>query len=128
MVRSHTRQAKSASSFSFNFGPHVTSIRSSALTRMRRAARRKVVLVEPVRNNSSSPLWGWFARWASRVDGRDVPFHFDEQSLARLLDPLGGQQQRDLICAGRDIRAVLDARDYGAATVERGGALCAKTS
>ena len=98
------------------------------LDRMRQAARKKVIVVEPVRNISNSPLWGRLARWVGRVDGRDVPFHFDQQSLERLLEELGGPQQHDLICAGRDMLVVLGARDYGAVPVDRGEASCAKTS
>lgn len=78
--------------------------------RMHASARKKVVLVEPVRNNADSrlPLWGAFARWMSRVDGRDVPFHFDRDSLSGLLDGLAiPVSSRRVICGGRDMCAVL---------------------
>ena len=78
--------------------------------RMHASARKKVVLVEPVRNNADSrlPLRGAFSRWMSRVDGRDVPFHFDRDSLSGLLDGLAiPVSSRRVICGGRDMCAVL---------------------
>ena len=98
------------SSALYHFYPRCAEL----LQRMRVSARKKVVLVEPVNNNANSnlPLWGAFARWVSRVDGREVPFHFDRESLERLCDELAGPQRRELVCGDRDMRVVLAAGDY----------------
>jgi hypothetical protein len=74
------------------------------------SARKKVVLVEPIVNNSNSGLavWGAFARWMTRVDGKDVPFHFDSDSLNALIDEVDLKpQQRRAVCGGRDLLVVL---------------------
>ncbi len=94
------------SSALYHFHPHCLEL----LERMRASARKKVVVVEPVRNNANSalPLWGAFARWASRVGDNPVDFHFTPESLTRLLDQLPGPKRMELICKGRDARIVLE--------------------
>ena len=100
------------------------------LQKMRLSARKKVVLVEPINNNANSnlPLWGAFARWVSRVDGREVPFHFDRESLERLCDELSGPQRRELVCGDRDMRVVLEAGDACLSAAMQKDGICAKTS
>jgi ubiquinone/menaquinone biosynthesis C-methylase UbiE len=94
------------SSALYHFYPRCAKL----VERMRASARKKVVLVEPVRNNADSGFffWGAFAQWMSKVDDRAVPFHFDEASLNRLLDCLDVPViERRVICEGRDMFAVL---------------------
>ena len=79
------------------------------IERMCMNARNKVILVEPVNNhsNSSLSLWGEFARWMSRVNNRDVRFHFDLHSFNRLLDEVKYETfQRVLIGSGRDMLVI----------------------
>ena len=79
------------------------------IERMCMSARKKVILVEPVNNhsNSSCSLWGEFARWMSRVNYRDVHFHFDPQSFSRLLDEVEYDTLlRAEIGSGRDMLVV----------------------
>lgn len=97
--------------------------------RMCASARKKVVLVEPVRNNSSSKsIWGAFARWMSRVDGRDVPFHFNLQSMNDLIDEIDlSPQIRRVICDGRDMFVVLPGTACGDFRMQE-DRRCAKTS
>jgi hypothetical protein len=114
------------SSALYHFYPRCTEL----LQKMRLSARKKVVLVEPINNNANSnlPLWGAFARWVSRVDGREVPFHFDRESLERLCDELSGPQRRELVCGDRDMRVVLEAGDYCLSAAMQKDGICAKTS
>ena len=79
------------------------------IERMCMNARKKVILVEPVNNhsNSSFHLWGEFARWMSRVNNKDVPFHFDLQSFNLLLDEVKYETyQRVIIGSGRDMLVI----------------------
>ncbi len=90
----------------YHFHPHCLEM----LARMRASARKKVVVVEPVRNNANSPvpLWGAFARWASRVGDNPVDFHFTPDSLGQLLEQVPGRKRLESICGGRDARLVLE--------------------
>lgn len=81
------------------------------IDKMRTSARKKVVLVEPVRNNANSavPLWGRFSRWASRAGG-PVDFHFTLSILNALVSQLPGPVRTESICGGRDLLVVFDCR------------------
>jgi hypothetical protein len=81
------------------------------IERMRARARKKVVLVEPVRNqaNSAVPLWGAFARWAGRA-GAPSDFHFTRGTLEELISQLPGPRRAEPICRGRDLLIVLECR------------------
>ena len=94
------------SSALYHFHPH----RLEMLEKMRARARKKVVVVEPVRNHADSalPLWGAFARWVSRVGDNRVDFHFTPASLTSLLEQIPGHKRLDFICGGRDARLVLE--------------------
>ena len=91
--------------------------------RMCASARKKVILVEPVRNNADSSffLWGAFAQWMSKVNDKTLPFHFDGVSFNAMLDGLDSSVlARRLISDGRDMFAVLSCNTRsGAGVVEQ---------
>ena len=96
------------SSALYHFHPHCREM----VEKMKASARKKVVLVEPVRNNANSaiPLWGRFARWAARVEGNPVEFHFTRESLSGLVAAIPGAVRSEEVCGGRDLLVVLDCR------------------
>jgi trans-aconitate methyltransferase len=77
------------------------------LERMLAAARKRVVVAEPVRNwaTSGSRLLRAASRRLTRVDGRAYERRLDDASLERLADELGGRMKR----LDREVVLFLDA-------------------
>jgi SAM-dependent methyltransferase len=93
----------------YHFHPDVDSV----VRRMLAAARRKVVILEPVRNVADSGVsWlGRLARLASTVDGVTPEFHFDAASFERAMQAIPGLARIELLPGGRDMLAVFDRAD-----------------
>ena len=72
----------------YHFHPDTDSV----VRRMLVAARRKVVILEPVRNVADSGI-SWLARLArlaATVDGVTPDFHFDPETFPRAMKAIPG--------------------------------------
>jgi SAM-dependent methyltransferase len=89
---------------------------SSVIERMIAAAKKRVLIAEPIRNVADSriPLVGFLARKLTNPGTGDQPSRFNEQSLDALIEPY---QQRcravrsQLIAGGREKLYILDIGD-----------------
>jgi SAM-dependent methyltransferase len=81
---------------------------AEVLQKLRRAARVKVVVAEPVRNLSDTPIVGALARQLTRVGrSRDHgPARFDVESLTRLFERAEGFERAYPIPGGRELVGV----------------------
>ena len=85
---------------------------SDLIARMLAAARRRVIIAEPIHNLSTStgPLGPWLARMANPGDGAALDRH-DEETLSRLLDQFRPRIERTfLLPGGRERVYVLTAQ------------------
>jgi hypothetical protein len=79
----------------------------AVLSKLRRAARVKLVVAEPVRNLSDMPVVGPVARWLTRMrpsehhDG--APARFNVESLSRLFSATEGFERSYPIPGGREV-------------------------
>ena len=92
----------------YHFHPNCAQI----LDRMLVSARKKVILVEPVRNivNSSNCFLSAFAKKAGQIGNDEIPYRFDLDDLDRLLESLKVPNHSELISGGRDMLVVFDLR------------------
>lgn len=90
----------------YHFYPNCAQI----LERMLASARKKVILVEPVRNfvNSSNWILSAIARKAGQIGNDEIPYRFDFDDLDRLLESLKVSNQSELISDGRDLLVVFN--------------------
>jgi trans-aconitate methyltransferase len=81
------------------------------LEQMRRSARRKVIVTEPVVNwaTSGSPLLRRAARLLTRVDGRNFDARLDADAIAHLLDDIPPGEV-NVVRTAREVVFVLQAR------------------
>lgn len=78
---------------------------SQVLQRLRRAARLEVIVAEPVRNLSDTPVLGAIARQLTRVRPGEQhgPSRFDAVSLRRLFEAADGFERAYPIPGGREL-------------------------
>jgi hypothetical protein len=90
----------------YHFHPDTDSV----VRRMLAAARRKAVILEPVRNVADSGIsWlGRLAKLAGTVDGVTPEFHFDAATFQRAMEAIPGLARIQTLEGDRDTLAVFD--------------------
>ena len=93
----------------YHFHPNCAQI----LERMLASARKKVILVEPVKNavNSSNCILSAFARKAGQIGNDEIAYRFDLDDLVQLLESLKVPNHSELISGGRDMLVVFDLQE-----------------
>ncbi len=81
----------------------------NVIQKMINAARRRVILTEPVRNWSQSPwtIVRWLGRFGSSLETGEAPHRFTQETLTPVLKS-SGFQPIHLICGQRELIAVFD--------------------
>ena len=77
------------------------------------SARKKVILVEPVKNSVNSSNWilSAFARKAGQIGNDEIAYRFDLDDLDQLLESLKVPNHSELISGGRDMLVVFDLQE-----------------
>lgn len=90
----------------YHFYPNCAQL----IERMLASARKKVILVEPVKNivNSSNWILSAIATKAGQIGNEEIPYRFYLDDLDRLIESLEVPNKSELISGGRDMLVVFD--------------------